>query len=104
VPFLQRSTGRSDDVALTYLRNAASCCETFEAQTGEAVEGREIFNEALQEMLVAMGAEQSEYGGMAVGSIDPTEKGRNGGLLKARKSDSSCRSITTIEEDALSEC
>ena len=36
-------------------------------------------------MLVAMGAEQSEYGGKAVGSTEPTEKGRNGGLLKARK-------------------
>jgi len=37
-------------------------------------------------MLVAMGAEQSEYGGIAVGSVERTEKGRNGGgLLQARK-------------------
>jgi hypothetical protein len=97
VTFLQFSVGRSDDVTLAYLRNAVSCCETFEAQTGKAVEGREVFNEALQQMLFAMGAEQSEYGGTAAGSI---EKGRNGGgLLQARKSSSSCPLHLKNQED-----
>ena len=54
-------------------------------------------------MLIALGAEQSVYGGVAVGSTEPTEKGRNGGLLKARKLSSPYKSRTTIEEDALSE-
>ncbi len=48
-------------------------------------------------MQAAMGAEQSEYGGIAAGSTEPTEKGRSGGLLKARKSGSQFRSHTEFE-------
>jgi hypothetical protein len=85
IPISQCSIGRSDDVSLVCLKKAVSCCELFEAQTGSTVQGREIFEEALQEILVAMGAEQSEYGGIAVSSNEPTENSKNEGLLKARK-------------------
>jgi len=53
-------------------------------------------------MLVAMGAEQSEYGGIAVGSVERTEKGRNGGgLLQARKLSISWVSYPEKQEDEL---
>jgi hypothetical protein len=42
-------------------------------------------------MLLAMVAEQSEYGGIAVGPAESPDKGRCGGLLKTRKSDSLSR-------------
>lgn len=79
---------------MEHLKKAVSCCVNFEEHTGEPLHGREIFEETLQKILVAMGAEQSEYGGIAVNSTEPTEKGRSGGLLQARKSDASFRSPT----------
>jgi hypothetical protein len=48
----------------------------LEAQTGKAVGRREIFNESRQERLAVQGAEKSGYGGIAVVSTEPTEKGQ----------------------------